>query len=51
MTIKFAKDIIKVMQKRGSVAIPKGYVTGESFEKWLRSKKDKNNKHNKHIKE
>jgi hypothetical protein len=44
MTIKFAKDIIKEIQKRGSVTIPKGYVTGEAFEKWLRSKKDKNNK-------
>lgn len=45
MEIKFAKDIIKKIQKRGSVTIPNGYVTGESFEKWLRRKKDKNDKH------
>ena len=45
MTIKFAKDIVKEIEKRGSIAISKRYVTGEAFEKWLRRKRDKNKKH------
>lgn len=35
MAIKFAEDIIKEIQKRGSVIIPEEYVTGEDFEEWL----------------
>lgn len=38
--MKLAKDVIKDMRKRGSVSIPEGYVTGESFEKWLRRKEN-----------
>lgn len=35
MSIKFADEIIKENEKRGSVKIPNGNVTGEEFEKWL----------------
>lgn len=35
MAIKFAVDIIKEIEKRGSITIPNGYVTGEAFEEWL----------------
>lgn len=35
MGIKFAMDIIKEIEKRGSITVPSGYVTGEAFEEWL----------------
>lgn len=35
MAIKFAMDIIKEIEKRGSITVPSGYVTGEAFEEWL----------------
>lgn len=35
MAIKFAEDIVKEIQERGSVKVPEGYVTGEDFEEWL----------------
>lgn len=35
MSIKFAEEIIKEIEKRGSVKVPNGNVTGEEFEKWL----------------
>lgn len=35
MGIKFAMDIIKEIEKRGSITVPKGYVTGEAYEEWL----------------
>lgn len=34
--MKFAKDIIKDIEKRGVISVSEGYVTGESFERWLR---------------
>ena len=37
MAIKFADEIIKEIEKRGSVKIPNGNVTGEEFEKWLKN--------------
>ncbi len=37
MAIKFAEDIIKEIQARGSIQVPEGYITGEAFEEWLRS--------------
>ena len=36
MEIKFAKDIVADIEKRSKVSIPKGCVTGEAFEEWLR---------------
>ena len=36
MSIKFADEIIKEIEKRGSVKIPNGNLTGEEFEKWLK---------------
>ena len=36
MAIKFADEIIKDIEKRGSVKIPNGNITGEEFEKWLK---------------
>lgn len=33
--IKLAKEIIEEIKERGPISIPKGYVTGEAFEKWL----------------
>lgn len=35
MGIKFAMDIIKEIEKRGSITVPSGYVTGEAFEEWM----------------
>lgn len=35
MAIKFAEDIIKEIEERGSITVPRGYVTGEAFEEWL----------------
>ena len=35
MAIKFAEDIVKEIRERGSIEVPKGYVTGEAFEEWL----------------
>ena len=37
MAIKFAEDIIKEIQARGSIQVPEVYITGEAFEEWLRS--------------
>ena len=37
MAIKFADEIIKDIEKRGSVKIPNGNLTGEEFEKWLKN--------------
>ena len=34
--VKFAEDIIKEIEERGSIEVPEGYVTGEAFEEWLR---------------
>ena len=42
--IKYADQIVKEINKRGPVTIPKGCVTGEEFEKWLYEKSDKSNK-------
>lgn len=36
IAIKFAKEIVKEIQKRGSIKVPEGAVTGEAFEEWLR---------------
>lgn len=33
--MKFATEIVKEIKERGSVNVPKGYVTGEPFEAWL----------------
>lgn len=35
MNIKFAEEIVKEMEERGKIKVPKGYVTGEAFEEWL----------------
>ena len=40
MKIKFAKDIVNDIKARGEISVPSGYVTGESFEKWLYAKDD-----------
>ena len=42
--IKYADQIVKEINKRGPITIPKGCVTGEEFEKWLYEKSDKSNK-------
>lgn len=39
--VKFANDIIKEIKIRGSIEVPKGYITGESFEKWLCAERQK----------
>lgn len=38
MRVKYAKDIIKEIQARGSIQVPEGYITGEAFEEWLEGK-------------
>ena len=38
MRVKYAKDIIKEIQARGSIQVPEGYITGEAFEEWLKGK-------------
>lgn len=35
MGIKFAIDIVEEIEKRGSITVPIGYVTGETYEEWL----------------
>lgn len=35
MSIKFAKEIVNEIKKRGAIKIPEGNVSGEEFEKWL----------------
>lgn len=35
MAVKFADEIVKEIQARGSIMVPEGYVTGEEFENWL----------------
>jgi hypothetical protein len=32
MAIKFAKDIVTEIRKRGPIEVPEGYITGEDFE-------------------
>ena len=43
MGIKFAKDIVKEIEARGSIKVPDNCVTGETFEKWLCEEKNKMN--------
>lgn len=38
MRVKYAKDIIKEIQARGSIQVPEGYITGEAFEEWVEGK-------------
>ncbi len=38
MRVKYAKDIIKEIQARGSIQVLEGYITGEAFEEWLEGK-------------
>lgn len=33
--IKYAEDIVKEIDERGTIKIPDNCVTGEEFEKWL----------------
>ena len=40
--IKYADQIVKEINKRGPITIPKGCVTGEEFEKWLYEESNKN---------
>lgn len=35
MEIKYAENIIKEIEKRGTIVVPDGYVTGEAYEEWL----------------
>lgn len=35
MSIKFANAIVKEIENRGSIHIPKNYVAGEAYEAWL----------------
>lgn len=35
MAVRFADEIVKEIQTRGSIMVPEGYVTGEEFENWL----------------
>ena len=35
MSIKYADDIIKEINNRGTIQIPENSATGEEFEKWL----------------
>lgn len=44
MKIKFASDIVKEIENRGSITVPEGYVTGEAFENWLYEKPLKSGK-------
>lgn len=41
--MKFSEEIIKEIRKRGNIKVPKGYITGESFEKWLYKTQKENN--------
>ena len=34
--IKYAKEIIKDIESRGSISVPDDCVTGEEYEKWMR---------------
>lgn len=36
IAIKYAKEIVKKIQKRGSIKVPEDAVTDEAFEEWLR---------------
>lgn len=38
--IKFAVEIVEDIKKRGNIEVPEGYVTGESFEKWLYERRE-----------
>lgn len=31
----FAEEVVKEMNERGTIEVPKGCVTGEAFEEWL----------------
>ena len=42
--IKFAKDIIKEIEKRGPIKVKKGTVASDGFEKWLIEESKKTNK-------
>lgn len=44
MKIRFASDIVKDMEDRGSIVVPEGCVTGEAFESWLYEEPMKNGK-------
>lgn len=44
MAIKYASEIIKKIEKRESIKVPKGYVTGEEFERWLIDTNSNNSK-------
>lgn len=39
--MKYAKDIIEEIEKRGPISIPDGCFSDESFEKWMHSGSDK----------
>lgn len=33
--IKYAEDIVKEIEQRGTIKIPNGNVSGKEFERWL----------------
>ena len=38
MSIKYADEIINKIKQRGKIKSTDKYITGEDFEKWLKSK-------------
>lgn len=36
--IKFAEDIVKEINERGTISVPENCMTGEEYEKWLYEK-------------
>lgn len=45
MAIKYAEEIVRDIEGRGSIVVPENCVTGETFEEWLKQQhiKEKRN--------